>query len=79
MGRHYVGAIAPLDDADVEGGAALEVGEGIDGQDPVTQLGDGAAPLLRLVARVGSLAGEIEVFLKDYVTDKTNWQRMLKN
>ncbi len=25
------------------------------------------------------LAGEIEVFLKDYVTDKTNWQRMLKN
>jgi hypothetical protein len=25
------------------------------------------------------LAGEIEVFLKDFVTDKTNWQRMLKN
>ncbi|MEY3443152.1 MAG: hypothetical protein RLZZ519_1433 [Bacteroidota bacterium] len=25
------------------------------------------------------IAGEIEVFLKDYVTDKTNWQRMLKN
>jgi hypothetical protein len=25
------------------------------------------------------IAGEIEVFLKDFVTDKTNWQRMLKN
>jgi hypothetical protein len=25
------------------------------------------------------LAGEIEVFLKDYFTDKTNWQKMLKN
>lgn len=25
------------------------------------------------------LAGDIEVFLKDYVTDKTSWQRMLKD
>lgn len=25
------------------------------------------------------IAGEIEVYLKDYVTDKTNWQKMLKN
>lgn len=25
------------------------------------------------------LAGEIEVYLKDHFTDKTNWQRMLKN
>jgi hypothetical protein len=25
------------------------------------------------------LAGEIEVFLKNYLPDKTNWQRMLKN
>lgn len=25
------------------------------------------------------IAGEIEVFLKDFVTDKTNWQKMLKN
>lgn len=25
------------------------------------------------------LAGEIEVFLKDFLTDKTNWQRMLKD
>lgn len=25
------------------------------------------------------LAGDIEVFLKDFVTDKTNWQKMLKD
>jgi hypothetical protein len=25
------------------------------------------------------LAGEIEVYLKEYITDKTNWQRMLKD
>jgi hypothetical protein len=25
------------------------------------------------------LAGEIEVFLKDYVSDRTSWQKMLKN
>ena len=25
------------------------------------------------------LAGELEVFLKDYVSDRTSWQKMLKN
>lgn len=36
-----------------------------------------AIPLLEVPTR--KIAGEIEVFLSQYIKDKTNWRRMLKN
>lgn len=47
---------------------------------PARWMDQGAWKVIRLAETpYRRLAGEIEVFLKDFVTDKTNWQRMLKN
>ena len=47
---------------------------------PDRWMNQGAWQVIRLAdTPYRQLAGEIEVFLKDFVTDKTNWQRMLKN
>jgi Protein of unknown function (DUF2797) len=45
----------------------------------ITRWIDQGAEAVQVIAEVPyrQLAGEIEVYLKDYFTDKTNWQRML--
>ena len=54
---------------------------GVTGDFPLTRWIDQGASEAILLAKVPyrQLAGEIEVLLKDYYTDKTNWRRMLKN
>lgn len=54
---------------------------GVTGDFPLTRWIDQGASEAVILAKVPyrQLAGEIEVFLKDYFTDKTNWQQMLKN
>jgi hypothetical protein len=47
---------------------------------PSRWIDQGAWKVIRLAETpYRRIAGEIEVFLKDYVSDKTNWQRMLKD
>lgn len=47
----------------------------------ITRWIDQGAEAVQVISEVPyrQLAGEIEVFLKDYFTDKTNWQKMLTN
>lgn len=54
---------------------------GVTGDFPLTRWIDQGASEAIILARTPyrQLAGEIEVLLKDYFTDKTNWQQMLKN
>lgn len=54
---------------------------GVTGDFPLTRWIDQGATEAIVLAKVPyrQLAGEIEVLLKDYFTDKTNWRRMLKN
>jgi hypothetical protein len=60
--------------------SGLKVGVTRDTQIPTRWIDQGASKAIRL-AEVPNrfLAGKIEVFLKDYMSDKTAWQRMLKN
>jgi hypothetical protein len=62
----------------VSGG--LKVGVTRETQVPVRWIDQGAERAM-VIARVPyrMLAGAIEVFLKNHLSDKTNWQRMLKN
>ncbi|MEM0996995.1 MAG: DUF2797 domain-containing protein [Bacteroidota bacterium] len=47
---------------------------------PDRWMNQGAWQVIRLAETpYRKLAGDIEVYLKDFVTDKTNWQRMLKD
>jgi hypothetical protein len=60
--------------------SGVKVGVTRDANIPDRWIDQGAWKVIRLAATpYRRIAGEIEVFLKDYVTDKTNWQRMLKN
>ncbi len=60
--------------------SGVKVGVTRDTQIPTRWIDQGASKALKL-AEVPNryLAGKIEVFLKDYVSDKTAWQKMLKN
>jgi len=60
--------------------SGVKVGVTRDTQIPTRWIDQGAVAAIRL-AEVPNryLAGKIEVFLKNYVSDKTAWQRMLKN
>ena len=60
--------------------SGLKVGVTRNGQIPTRWIDQGASQAIRL-AEVPNryLAGKIEVYLKDYLSDKTAWQRMLKN
>lgn len=54
---------------------------GVTGDFPMNRWIDQGATEAIVLARVPyrQLAGEIEVLMKDYFTDKTNWRNMLKN
>jgi len=54
---------------------------GVTGDFPLTRWIDQGASEAIVLAKTPyrQLAGEIEVLLKEYFTDKTSWQRMLKN
>ncbi|MGB1315296.1 MAG: DUF2797 domain-containing protein [Chitinophagales bacterium] len=54
---------------------------GVTGDFPMTRWIDQGASEAIILAKVPyrQLAGEIEVMMKDYFTDKTNWRNMLKN
>jgi hypothetical protein len=58
----------------------LKVGVTRHDQIPIRWIDQGASEAI-VIARTPyrALAGEIEVFLKNHLSDKTNWQRMLKN
>ena len=60
--------------------SAVKVGVTRNSQIPTRWIDQGASSAIRL-AEVPNryLAGVIEVELKKYIADKTNWQRMLKN
>lgn len=60
--------------------SAVKVGVTRDSQIPTRWIDQGASEAI-ILAEVPyrRLAGEIEVQLKEHFTDKTNWQRMLKN
>ncbi len=60
--------------------SAVKVGVTRETQIPVRWIDQGAAAAVQIVRTpYRQLAGEIEVALKTAFTDKTNWQRMLKN
>ncbi len=60
--------------------SGLKVGVTRETQVPTRWIDQGASQAIRLAdVPYRQLAGEIEVELKDHLTDKTNWQRMLKN
>lgn len=60
--------------------SGIKVGVTRDTQIPSRWIDQGAVRAIRLAeVPYRQLAGLIEVELKDYVADKTNWQRMLKN
>ena len=60
--------------------SAVKVGVTRDSQVPTRWIDQGATAAVKLASVPNRyLAGEIEVFLKQYLTDKTAWQRMLKN
>lgn len=54
---------------------------GVTGDFPMTRWIDQGATEAIILAKVPyrQLAGEIEVMMKEYFTDKTNWRNMLKN
>ncbi len=54
---------------------------GVTGDFPLTRWIDQGASEAIILAKVPyrQLAGEIEMILKEYYTDKTNWRKMLKN
>ena len=60
--------------------SGIKVGVTRDSQIPTRWIDQGASKAIRL-AEVPNryLAGKIEVFLKDFMSDKTAWQKMLKN
>lgn len=60
--------------------SSIKVGVTRDAQVPTRWIDQGASEAI-ILAEVPyrRLAGEIEVQLKEHFTDKTNWQRMLKN
>lgn len=58
----------------------LKVGVTRSTQIPTRWIDQGATEVIRLaVVPYRQLAGQIEVAMKEHFTDKTNWQRMLKN
>ncbi len=60
--------------------SAVKVGVTRDTQVPTRWIDQGASEAIVLAeVPYRRLAGEIEVQLKEHFTDKTNWQRMLKN
>lgn len=60
--------------------SGLKVGVTRNTQVPTRWIDQGASEAIILTETpYRQLAGEIEVFLKTYLADKTNWQRMLKN
>jgi hypothetical protein len=60
--------------------SGVKVGVTREANIPDRWIDQGAWKVIRLAETpYRRLAGEIEVFLKEFVTDKTNWQRMLKN
>ncbi|MDC7239450.1 MAG: DUF2797 domain-containing protein [Spirochaetales bacterium] len=60
--------------------SAVKVGVTRDDQIPTRWIDQGASEGLVLANCPNRFhAGEMEVFLKDFFTDRTNWQRMLKN
>ncbi len=60
--------------------AATKVGVTRESQVPTRWIDQGAWKVIKLARTPNRyLAGQIEVFLKTYYTDKTSWQRMLKN
>ena len=60
--------------------SGLKVGVTRGNQVPTRWIDQGATQAIRLAETPHrQLAGAIEVVLKDYMSDKTNWQRMLKN
>lgn len=60
--------------------SGVKVGVTRFGNTPDRWMNQGAWKVIRLAETpYRQLAGEIEVFLKDFVSDKTNWQRMLKD
>lgn len=60
--------------------SAVKVGVTRDDQIPTRWIDQGASEGLILACCPNRFnAGELEVYLKDYFTDRTNWQRMLKN
>jgi len=60
--------------------SGVKVGVTREQQVPTRWIDQGAWQAIRLAeVPYRQLAGEIEVFLKDFVSDKTHWQRMLKD
>ncbi len=60
--------------------SGIKVGVTRSQQVPTRWIDQGASQAIRLAeVPYRQLAGEIEVFFKDYLSDKTNWQQMLKN
>lgn len=60
--------------------SGVKVGVTRETQVPTRWIDQGASQAIKLAeVPYRQLAGEIEVELKEYMTDKTNWQRMLKN
>ncbi|HAW51858.1 MAG TPA: DUF2797 domain-containing protein [Flavobacteriales bacterium] len=60
--------------------SGLKVGVTRDSQIPDRWIDQGATKAIRLAGVPNRyLAGKIEVFLKDFMSDKTAWQKMLKN
>lgn len=60
--------------------SAVKVGVTREDQIPTRWIDQGASEGLILAECPNRFnAGELEVYLKDYFTDRTNWQRMLKN
>jgi hypothetical protein len=60
--------------------SGLKVGVTRDSQIPTRWIDQGATKAIRLAEVPNrNLAGRIEVFLKDFMSDKTAWQKMLKN
>lgn len=60
--------------------SGVKVGVTRETQVPTRWIDQGASQAIKLAeVPYRQLAGEIEVELKEHMTDKTNWQRMLKN
>lgn len=60
--------------------SGVKVGVTREDQIPTRWIDQGASEGIKLAyVPYRQLAGEIEVLLKEFISDKTNWQRMLKN
>ena len=60
--------------------SGIKVGVTRSGQIPTRWIDQGASRAIKFATTPNRyLAGSIEVLLKDYVSDKTSWQKMLKN